>query len=181
MDNISSTLIKSLVKNKGKTLAQTQLEKILDTDIHESSLGCKISNTHIRIGKVHLDTFYEAQLLFGNSYWTDVFSFYFYHFIKQKIRNNINLKNRPIILYGYETYSTLTLNKTLSLSEIVLESHISSYNVLKHPYEATLDRINISELLKSSYKFAMKCRKFCRNFVVKLSQPKFTLKIRKTF
>lgn len=68
-----------------------------------------------------------------------------------------------------------------SWSGIVLESHISSYNVLKHPYEATFDRINISELLKSSYKFAMKCRKFCRNFVVKLSQPKFTLKIRKTF
>lgn len=64
---------------------------------------------------------------------------------------------------------------------IVLESHISSYNVLKHPYEATFDQMNIPELLKSSYKFAMKCRKFCRNFVVKLSQPKFTLKIRKTF
>lgn len=68
-----------------------------------------------------------------------------------------------------------------SSSGIVLESHISSYNVLKHPYEATFDQMNIPELLKSSYKFAMKCRKFCRNFVVKLSQPKFTLKIRKTF
>lgn len=117
MNNISSTLIKSLVKNKEKTLAQIQLEKILNTDIHESSLGCKISNTHIRIGKVHLDTFYEAQLLFGNSYWTDIFSFYFYQFIKKIFKDNNYLKNRPIILYGYETYSTLTLNKTISFLE----------------------------------------------------------------
>ena len=66
-NNISTALIKCLVRNSEKTLAQKELENILNRDIHEKSLGCKISNTHIRIGKVHLNTFYEAQLLFGNA------------------------------------------------------------------------------------------------------------------
>ena len=112
---ISPALIKCLVKNNGITLAQKELETILNRDIHDKSIGCKISNTHIRIGKVHLDTFYEAQLLFGNAYWTDVFAYYLYNHIVSIVNENKYNKTRPIILYGYETYSTLTLNKTVAL------------------------------------------------------------------
>lgn len=117
-ERISTALIKCLVKNGEKSIAQKELEEILDRDIHDTSLGCKIPNTHIRIGKVHLDTFYEAQLLFGNAYWTDIFAFYFYKFIMTKVQENNGFKKKqPIILYGYETYSTLTLNKTISFLE----------------------------------------------------------------
>ena len=117
-NNISTALIKCLVKDGDKTLAQKQLETILNKDIHDNSLGCKIPETHVRIGKVHLNTFYEAQLLFGNAYWTDIFAYYFYHYIISKLENSKNVdKKRPIILYGYETYSTLTLNKTITFLE----------------------------------------------------------------
>ncbi len=117
-NNISTALIKYLVKDGEKTLAQKQLETILNKDIHENSLGCKIPETHIRIGKVHLNTFYEAQLLFGNAYWTDIFACYFYDFIISKLDESQKIdKKRPIILYGYETYSTLTLNKTITFLE----------------------------------------------------------------
>lgn len=117
-NNISTALIKCLVKDGDKTLAQKQLETILNKDIHDNSLGCKIPETHVRIGKVHLNTFYEAQLLFGNAYWTDIFAYYFYHYIISKLENSKKVdKKRPIILYGYETYSTLTLNKTITFLE----------------------------------------------------------------
>jgi len=117
MRDISTAFIKSNVVKDGQTLAQKQLEKILDTDIHKKSLGCKISNTHIRIGKVHLDTFYEAQLLFGNAYWTDIFAAYLYRLIIHKVNEIQMTKERPIIIYGYETYSSLTLSKVVSFLE----------------------------------------------------------------
>ncbi len=114
MGNISSSLIKYLVKNGDKSIAQKELEDILNRDIHDSSLGCKISNTHVRIGKVHLDTFYEAQLLFGNAYWTDIFAYYLYNFVLNRIKEIPDFNDKqPIILYGYETYSSLTLNKAM--------------------------------------------------------------------
>lgn len=116
-EEMSVALIKSLVNIEGKSIAQKELEEILNRDIHENSLGCKISNTHVRIGKVHLDTFYEAQLLFGNAYWSDVFAYYFYKFILHKLCEIKHSKKKPIILYGYETYSTLTLNKTIAFLE----------------------------------------------------------------
>lgn len=137
--DISTALIKCLVKTNEKSLAQIELENILNRDIHDKSLGCKIPNTHIRIGKVHLNTFYEAQLLFGNAYWTDIFSHYCYNHIVSIIKANKYRKKRPIILYGYETYSTLTLNKTLSL----LESN--GYNAHLRIFEIKDERVRYCE------------------------------------
>lgn len=109
---ISATFIKYLLKlpNSNCSIIQKQLKDILATDIHTNELGCKIEKTHIRIGTVHLDTFYEAQFLFGNAYWTDVFAIFIYDFICNKIDSMDNKPNN-VILYGYETYSTLMLYK----------------------------------------------------------------------
>ncbi|MDE6757761.1 MAG: hypothetical protein K2J89_00620 [Clostridia bacterium] len=100
------------VKNSLDTVIQKQIKEILSSDVHKSPLGCKISKTHVRIGKVHLDTFYEAQFLFGNAYCTDVFAMYVVDSIL-RIYNKQDYSN--IILYGYETYSTLTLYKAIRL------------------------------------------------------------------
>lgn len=79
-----------------------KLRGILNSDIHEKPLGCKISNTHIRIGKVHLDSFYEAQILFSHSHWVQRFA----NELSCKIIANIsqNCKIKRIVLVGYETY-----------------------------------------------------------------------------
>ncbi len=79
-----------------------KLYTVINNDIHDKYLGCKIPNTHVRVNNIHIDTFYECQLLFGNSFWCEIFS----HCIVEYILNNESInKNNPIILYGYETYS----------------------------------------------------------------------------
>ena len=81
-----------------------KLEKVLLEDIHNDNLGCCLRNTHIRINHTHLDRFYEAQLLFGNSYWCDVFSHYLKDVLLLDKTISVNKKD-PILIVGYETYS----------------------------------------------------------------------------
>lgn len=79
-----------------------KLTTVISNDIHDKYLGCKIPNTHVRVNNVHLDTFYECQLLFGNSFWCQIFAEY----IVEKIFENKSIDiNAPIILLGYETYT----------------------------------------------------------------------------
>lgn len=83
-----------------------KLENVLLNDIHNSDLGCCIYNTHVRINQIHLDRFYEAQLLFGNSYWCNIFSDYLVNVIKlDKELSNKSKRNEPLLIVGYETYS----------------------------------------------------------------------------
>jgi len=86
-----------------KKWCHDKLYSVISNDIHGEQLGCKLSHTHIRVKDVHLDTFYEAQLLFANSYWYNVFAKYLYEELQN--RNELKNKTKPIILYAYETYS----------------------------------------------------------------------------
>lgn len=102
------------------TIAQYQLREILEEDIHSDNLGCKLMYTHIRIGDVHLDTFFEAQFLFGNAYWTDVFALYVSDCVRKKSASRYCGSEKPrLILYGYETYSSMLLYK---VSQILNDS-----------------------------------------------------------
>lgn len=78
------------------------LETVLKNDIHGGDLGCCLRNVHVRVGGVHLDTFYEGQLLFANLYWYQIFA----HHICEMVLTDKNIdKDEDILLYGYETYS----------------------------------------------------------------------------
>ena len=79
-----------------------KLKSVINSDIHGNFLGCKMENTHVRVNNVHIDTFYECRLLFGNPFWCRMFSSYLSECILND--DDINI-NKPIILYGYETYS----------------------------------------------------------------------------
>lgn len=83
-------------KHKEEKVWVKKLRNILEADIHKKPLGCLIKDAHIRIGEVHLEAFYEAQILFSHPRWIDRFSFW----IKSKIKN---LKGK-ILIIGYETY-----------------------------------------------------------------------------
>lgn len=78
-----------------------KLYTVINNDIHDKYLGCKISNTHVRVNNIHIDSFYECQLLFGNSFWCDIFA----NSMVEYITNSLIDMQKPIILYGYETYS----------------------------------------------------------------------------
>ena len=78
---------------------------ILKTNICSMSTGCKIENTHVRLGsKVHLDEFYQAELLFQNNYFTTRFA---YLVVDDIFKTMSNFNN--VVLVGYETYSEMLI------------------------------------------------------------------------
>lgn len=77
------------------------LETVLNNDIHGGDLGCRLANVHVGVGKVHLHTFFEGQLLFANTYWYQIFA----HYICEMVSNDPKMDGKNILLYGYETYS----------------------------------------------------------------------------
>lgn len=88
-------------------LFQKVLKNIVNKDIHSDSLGCAIRNTHIRVGDYHLTSFYQAEILFGNLFWSDLLAAWL---CEQIIRENSDCKD--IILIGYEAYTGLLLQTT---------------------------------------------------------------------
>ena len=65
--------------------------------------GYKIENTHMRLGnKVHLDTFYEMALFFGNPNYAYYTAFLL---LKDLLNNTSILSAEKILLYGYASYS----------------------------------------------------------------------------
>ena len=72
-ENLSDeTSIQSYNNGKGsvdenKIWFVEHINQILDTDMSKRGYGCKISDIHISIGtKIHINTFYNAELLFHN-------------------------------------------------------------------------------------------------------------------
>lgn len=83
-----------------------KLRNILENDIHNAPLGCKIEDTHIRIGEVHLDAFFEAQILFSHVHWAKRFSDWIY----EKICEKFPYEMKKVLLIGFETYIEPVLN-----------------------------------------------------------------------
>ncbi len=85
------------------------MKYILNNDIQGLEAGLKLSNTHMRIGsKIHLDTFYEAEILFHNNYYTNRFSCLIANDILKKLKENeLFNTNFSICILGYETYSEM--------------------------------------------------------------------------
>ena len=108
-----------------------KLRSILYSDIHQQPLGCRISNTHIRIGKVHLDTFFEAQILFSHAQWIQRFANELYLKIVER-NENILANSNKIVLIGYETYMEPVMSR---LKEVFKEQTNGRANVEYCIYE----------------------------------------------
>lgn len=94
--------------NRDTTLFEKNVKQTLESDIQKYSLGCKISDTHMRIGsKLHITSFFEAELLFHNNYYISRFA----ELIMKRLPID---SSRKIILVGYETYSELLLYKIVA-------------------------------------------------------------------
>lgn len=77
-----------------------QLNNILNSDIHKKPFGCNISDTHVKIGDIHIDTFYEAEILFSHHYWVNQFVLWLY----DEIYKYSEAIAKPTVIIGYETY-----------------------------------------------------------------------------
>ena len=120
MRNDNGTIVKSLSKLRNslynldiggegcarQTVWMEKLKNILQADIHRRPLGCKINNTHIKIGDIHMESFYEARILFSHARWIN----YFTEWLKQQIEKDIDAVGETaecplyVFLVGYETY-----------------------------------------------------------------------------
>lgn len=96
-----------------ETLLERRLVDVLNQDVQSEQFGCKLEGLHVRIGsKIHIETFYEAELLFHNNYYTSRFAFWLYN----ELSNNDELDlSRPFVLIGCENYSEMLLNETCNM------------------------------------------------------------------
>lgn len=98
--------------NKGEmTLFERSLQNTLKQDVQSEKFGCKIDGLHVRIGsKIHVRTFYEAELMFHNNYYTSRFAYWLFLELNKEID-----KKKPLILVGYENYSEMLLSELCNM------------------------------------------------------------------
>ena len=105
-----------ILKKNNKTLFEIRTEKILNNSINQDGLGCRISDSHIRIGsKIHVHNFYDADVLFQNNYFTTRFAALLTKDILLKIIKDINEKPMVYKLVGYGNYSEMVISQTQKL------------------------------------------------------------------
>jgi len=84
-----------------------QMADIINRDLREERLGCKIENIHIRLGsKMHIEDFYEAELLFHS---LSIVTRFAYLIVQHILSSSFFDRDRPVLLVGYEAYSTILL------------------------------------------------------------------------
>lgn len=85
-----------------------RMERVLQTNLQSSKLGCKIENIHIRLSsKIHLTEFYQAELLFHNMGNVARFAYMVAQqllYVDSKIA-----EGNAVLLVGYEKYSVQLL------------------------------------------------------------------------
>ena len=83
----------------------SQLAELIERDLREKPFGCKIDEVHVRLGsRLHIEDFYEAELLFQD---VNIVIKLAYLIVQGIFDNTIN--DEPILVVGYETYSSLLL------------------------------------------------------------------------
>lgn len=103
-----------LIKNGGNSRFINQVEHVLERKISAPEYGCKLENIHVRIGsKVHVNNFYEAELLFQDSYFSKRMAFLVADDIWKKLEladQNADFEGiKNLIMIGYENYSEMFL------------------------------------------------------------------------
>ena len=85
-----------------------RMERVLQTDLQSSKLGCKIENIHIRLGsKIHFTEFFQAELLFHNMGNVARFA---YMVAQQLLYGEAKIsEGNAVLLLGYEKYSAQLL------------------------------------------------------------------------
>ncbi len=124
---ITSLKNESIKEIDSPTIFEQFVDTITENEIGIGHGGFKLSSANMKIGeKVIVKNFYEADILFQNSFYFDRFSF----LLAQKIIAASNNRNR-ILLIGYENYSELLLNRTKEILNSYLKDFCKGYIISK--------------------------------------------------
>ncbi len=143
-------------ENLGDTIFEKYAETVIKRNIQGQELGCKIENTHMRLGStIHVNHFYEAEILFGNSLFVDRFAL----LVIKRLLKPLEGKQEPlnssdkITLYGYTNYSEQTVFRTMQFLQEVLPGIDVDYAILERESEdrgfTHVDRIRYSSYFES--------------------------------
>lgn len=140
------------IKNETKTFFEFYTKRIIERDIQEKAYGCKISDTHMRLGStVHVNLFYEAELLFGNKLFISRFA---YLIVKDLFGKLGGVKK--LTLYGYATYSELLIFEVMNIIKRAFRIDNIDYAILEREMEnrgdSHVDKIRYSHYEPSEAK-----------------------------
>ena len=129
-----------LKDGEGKSWFEKQMCSRLETDLRTGKYGCKIPDIRIRLGsKIHIDTFYEAELLFHNVGTVKRFAYLLAKDIYETFQDEEH--KGTLFLLGYENYSSILVQEVHTLLqeafkdewkkiEWLIETHAEDYPVL---------------------------------------------------
>lgn len=134
---------------ENKSLFEMYTEKVLAEDIQSDNLGCRINHTHMRLGStIHIDEFYEAEIIFGTRFFTSRFAYLIVRDIKKEIEHA-----EKITLYGYATYSENLLIEVMKLLREIKPELDVDFAILEREAEHRglfyTDRIRYNRLFAS--------------------------------
>lgn len=143
-------------ENQKDTIFEKYVETVIKRNIQGQELGCKIENTHMRLGStIHVNHFYEAEILFGNSLFVERFALSMVKkLLEPSEKEMVPLKaSDKITLYGYTNYSEQTVFCTMQfLKEVIPEIDVD-YAILERESEdrgfTHVDRIRYSNYFES--------------------------------
>ena len=151
-----------IVLNEEENLTYTQrvLKEILERDVYGESMGCK-NDVHINISNYHLDGFYEAVILFGNAYWSDVFASYLFDLFLIRVGEYaidfVKKQGRNVSLSDFEkrVFATMLLKKmgqSIFVTNDVFASYLSECVIeLGKPSYFHLSKSAIRKKVEGSY------------------------------
>ena len=130
-------------KKNQSTIFEQYTIQILENDIQGQSFGCKLFDTHMRLGStIHIDSFYEAELLFSNRLFANRFA---YLLIDDIIRHQDFIEAAHITLYSYALYSESLVVEMVDLLSTVYPDKDIDYVILEREAEVRgaqhIDRI----------------------------------------
>lgn len=99
------------INNEKRTIFEHYTANILNQSIQTPDFGCKLEHTHMRLGStIHIDEFYEAEILFENKLFVSRFALLLVKDMKDSLKG-VN----KLTLYGYGTYSETVLVQMIDM------------------------------------------------------------------
>lgn len=138
-------------EKSGDTIFEMYVKTVVSRSIQSWDLGCKIENTHMRLGStIHVNHFYEAEVLFGNSLFVERFALLIIKRMLEPLEDDFLpvQASDKITLYGYTNYSEQTVFCTMQFLRRMLPGIDVDYAILERETEnrgfTHIDRIRYS-------------------------------------